>query len=113
METDGKTLLLAGLAVAATTWAEAQAQLGWSGEAIDEFVLHQVSGPHTTMLCEQLGLPREKVLAIYAEFGNIGPASVPIALSKAVEAGRVKKGSRVGLLGIGSGLNCSMAEVIW
>ena len=25
----------------------------------------------------------------------------------------LKKGDRVGLLGIGSGLNCSMAELVW
>ena len=45
--------------------------------------------------------------------GNIGPASVPIVLAKAVEEGRIRPGDRVALLGIGSGLNCSMAEIIW
>ena len=40
-------------------------------------------------------------------------AAVPIVLSKAAEAGRISKGSRVALMGIGSGLNCSMAEVVW
>ena len=29
------------------------------------------------------------------------------------DLGRLKKGHRVALLGIGSGLNCSMAEVVW
>jgi 3-oxoacyl-[acyl-carrier-protein] synthase-3 len=29
------------------------------------------------------------------------------------EAGRLREGHRVALLGIGSGRNCSMAEVIW
>ena len=51
--------------------------------------------------------------AIFAEHGNIGPASVPIVLSKLKELGRLKKGDRIALLGIGSGLNCSMAEVVW
>ena len=45
--------------------------------------------------------------------GNIGPASLPITLSKSVEAGRVNGGDRVGLLGIGSGLNCAMSELRW
>jgi 3-oxoacyl-[acyl-carrier-protein] synthase-3 len=27
--------------------------------------------------------------------------------------GRLSKGKRIALLGIGSGLNCSMAEVVW
>jgi len=65
------------------------------------------------MLCQTLGLDPKKVMAIFPEFGNIGPASVPIVLSKAAEAGRLNKGNRVALMGIGSGLNCSMAEVVW
>ena len=36
-----------------------------------------------------------------------------IALSKASEEGRLDKGDRINLMGIGSGLNCYMAEVIW
>jgi 3-oxoacyl-[acyl-carrier-protein] synthase-3 len=34
-------------------------------------------------------------------------------LSKASEGGRLERGKRVALMGIGSGLNCYMAEVIW
>ena len=87
--------------------------MGWSPSELDELVLHQVSKVHTEQLCAMLGLDVEKALKIYPTHGNVGPASVPIVLSKAVEAGRVQKGSRVGLLGIGSGLNCSMCEVNW
>ena len=47
------------------------------------------------------------------EHGNIGPASVPIVLSKLRQLGKLKKGDRVALMGIGSGLNCTMAEVVW
>lgn len=113
MTTDAKALLFAGLELAAATWAQAKKDLAWDAAALDELVLHQVSGTHTRMLVDSLGLDAAKVLAIYPEHGNIGPASVPIVLSKAVESGRVKAGSRVALMGIGSGLNCSMAEVVW
>ncbi len=113
METDAKTLLFAGLELAAQTWQLAKEELGWNESEIDEFVIHQVSGTHTASLTQLLGLPMAKVLAIFPEFGNIGPAATPIVLSKAVEAGRIKKGTRVAMLGIGSGLNCSMAEVVW
>lgn len=113
MVTDAKTLLFAGLELAGQTWAKVQAEMGWQAAAFNEFVLHQVSGTHTKTLCATLGLDMAKVFGIYAEFGNIGPAAVPIALSKAVAAGRIHKGNRVALMGIGSGLNCSMAEVVW
>jgi len=113
MITDGKTLLFAGLELAGQTWQLAQKELGWEADLLDECILHQVSGTHTASLCKTLGLDVRKVLTIFAEYGNIGPASVPIVLSKAAEAGRLSKGNRVALMGIGSGLNCAMAEVLW
>ncbi|MSP92436.1 MAG: 3-oxoacyl-ACP synthase III [Myxococcales bacterium] len=113
MVTDAKTLLFAGLELAGQTWAHAQQELGWCAADLDECILHQVSGTHTTSLCRALGLDMAKVLTIYAHFGNIGPASVPIVLSKASVAGRIRPGGRVALMGIGSGLNCAMAEVVW
>lgn len=113
MHTDAKTLLIAGLGLAIETYAGAKTAFGWDESNVHEYVLHQVSGTHTAMLCQTLGLDQKKVMAIFPEFGNIGPASVPIVLSKSAEAGRLAKGNRVALMGIGSGLNCSMAEVIW
>jgi 3-oxoacyl-[acyl-carrier-protein] synthase-3 len=116
MVTDAKALLVAGIELASQTYDYAKTDFGWiknGVDQVDEYVLHQVSGTHTASLCKALGLDTQKVLAIYPEFGNIGPASVPIVLSKAAESGRLKKGSRVALMGIGSGLNCSMAEIIW
>ncbi|MEP6633955.1 MAG: 3-oxoacyl-[acyl-carrier-protein] synthase III C-terminal domain-containing protein, partial [Luteimonas sp.] len=74
---------------------------------------HQISRVHTEVFTRTLGIDPKKVTTIFGEFGNIGPASVPIVLSKLKAMGRLKKGDRVALMGIGSGLNCSMAEVVW
>jgi acyl-CoA:acyl-CoA alkyltransferase len=113
MVTDAGGLLAAGVALAAATWSEGCRDLGWDGAAFDELVLHQVSAVHTAKLLERLELDARKVLPIFPEFGNIGPASIPIVLAKAVEAGRVRAGNRIALMGIGSGLNCSMMELVW
>jgi 3-oxoacyl-[acyl-carrier-protein] synthase-3 len=113
MVTDAKTLLFAGLELAAQTWQEAKRELSWEPTGLDEYILHQVSGTHTASLGKALGLEPQKILTTFQEFGNIGPASVPIVLSKSAQAGRLKPGMRVALMGIGSGLNCSMAEIIW
>ncbi|MFT5140836.1 MAG: 3-oxoacyl-[acyl-carrier-protein] synthase III [Lysobacterales bacterium] len=113
MVTDTRTLLTEGLKLAGKTFHAAYATLGWVASELDQFVIHQVSKVHTDSLVKLLGLDPTKVHAIYPEMGNIGPASVPIVLAKAVELGKIKVGDRVALLGIGSGLNCSMAEVIW
>jgi 3-oxoacyl-[acyl-carrier-protein] synthase-3 len=113
MQTDTRTLLRAGCELAVETFAAARHTLGWSPDCLDEVVLHQVSKVHTHKLMQALDLDPRKALLTFPEFGNIGPASVPITLSKAIECARIKPGMRVGLLGIGSGLNCSMADILW
>lgn len=113
MVTDTRTLLVEGLKLAAKTFQAARAALGWVSGEMDEFVVHQISKVHTAAFVDLLGIDPRKVLTVFPEHGNIGPASVPIALSKLAELGRLKKGSRIALMGIGSGLNCSMAEVEW
>jgi 3-oxoacyl-[acyl-carrier-protein] synthase-3 len=113
MVTDTKTLLIEGLTLATKTFAAAREKLGWVVEELDQFIIHQVSKAHTDSLMKLLGLDPKKIFRIYPELGNIGPAAVPIALAKAVAGGKINKGDRVALLGIGSGLNCSMAEIVW
>jgi 3-oxoacyl-[acyl-carrier-protein] synthase-3 len=113
MVTDTRMLLIEGMKLAQKTFLAAKVALGWVVEELDEFVIHQVSQVHTQAFIQAFGIDPKKVLTIFGEHGNIGPASVPIVLSKLRELGRLKKGDRVALLGIGSGLNCSMAEVVW
>ena len=113
MVTDTKMLLIEGIKLAQLTFGAAKQALGWAVEEMDEFVIHQISRAHTEAFLKTFGIDPQKVLTIFHEHGNIGPASVPIVLSKLKEMGRLKKGKRIALLGIGSGLNCSMAEVHW
>ena len=113
MVADGRMLMVEGVKLGQKTFAAAKSALGWVVEELDEFVIHQVSKAHTKAFLKAFRIDPKKVMTIFGEHGNIGPASVPIVLSKLREMGRLKKGSRVALLGIGSGLNCSMAEVVW
>ena len=113
MVTDGQKLLAAGLELAKKTFARAEATLEWTQDALAEVVIHQVSRAHTEKLAAALGIDPKKIHAIYPERGNVGPASVPMVLAEAEALGRLQPGGRVGLLCIGSGLNCTMAEIVW
>jgi 3-oxoacyl-[acyl-carrier-protein] synthase-3 len=113
MVTRSRELLVAGLDLAKRTWDKATVELGWTAGDFDHFVLHQVSKVHTEQFSEIIGLDQDKVFRLYPDFGNIGPAGVPIVLSKLAEARRLHDGERIALMGIGSGLNCTMAEVVW
>ena len=113
METHTRKLLHAGLEVSAKAWAIGQKYLGWSSDDVDEFAMHQISQVHSSLLVEGLGIAPEKCHLIFPEFGNIGPAGVPTVLSKALEQKRIEKGDKVLLGGIGSGINCVAAGVLW
>jgi 3-oxoacyl-[acyl-carrier-protein] synthase-3 len=110
MTTDTKGLLVAGLDLAADTWANVPAEFGW-GSGIDWYILHQVSQVHTAMLCDRLGIDPKRAPLTLQRYGNVGPAAMPITLASVQE--QVKPGERVLCMGIGSGLNVSMTEIVW
>jgi 3-oxoacyl-[acyl-carrier-protein] synthase-3 len=110
MQTDSEQLLLAGVALAGDTWREFTAE---QGNAFDRFICHQVGSVHRRKLYETLGLDLAKDFSTFETLGNTGSVALPSTLALAVDAGAVTEGSRVGLLGIGSGLNCLMLAVEW
>jgi 3-oxoacyl-[acyl-carrier-protein] synthase-3 len=108
--TDTSALLEHGLALAREAF-DAALEAGWEWETCDRYVMHQVSAVHTRKLCELLGVDMALVPLTYPRFGNIGPAAVPYTLSTVAD--EIAPGERVLLMGIGSGLNCAGAELIW
>ncbi len=114
MRTDAGALMTAGVRLAAETWQLAQETLpGWSDDQIALYAPHQVGARHMAAVAEALAITPSKLHLNFPVLGNVGPAALPISLAQAAEAGRLKPGDTVGLLGIGSGLNCSMMSVTW
>lgn len=113
MWTDTKHLLTEGMKLAGLTYTAARTVLGWVIHELDHIVIHQVSKAHTDSFIRRFGVDPLRVYRIFPLLGNIGPASIPTVLSRIVEEGRVQRGHKIALMGIGSGLNCSMAEVVW
>jgi 3-oxoacyl-[acyl-carrier-protein] synthase-3 len=58
-------------------------------------------------------MPPERDFTTFRYLGNIGTVSLPITAAIAEERGFLAPGDLVGLLGIGSGLNCLMLGVNW
>jgi len=110
MRTDTKRLLDAGLELVDAAWADAAEVFDWSA-GMDQYVIHQVSAVHTRMMCERLGLDPAKVPLTFPQYGNVGPAAIPMTLAGV--APTIAAGKRVLCMGIGSGLNTSFTELVW
>lgn len=113
MVTDTKSLTDAGLELAIRTWSKAEDELGWTKDTHQHYAQHQTTKGHADKFAGVIGLNLDKVYRLYPEYGNIGPAGVAVVLSKLEKDGLVTQGQRVAMMGIGSGINCSMAEVVW
>ena len=109
MRTDSRALLEAGLELSTQTWQEACETFDWAD--LDCYVIHQVSSVHTKAITGALGIDPARVPMTFPHYGNIGPASIPFTLAK--QADDLRRGDRVGCLGIGSGLNASVIEIAW
>jgi 3-oxoacyl-[acyl-carrier-protein] synthase-3 len=110
MQTDSEQLLLAGVALAKETWSEFSAA---HGADFTRYICHQVGSTHRRKLYEALGLDLAKDFSTFETLGNTGSVALPATLAAAVQAGAVRDGDRIGLLGIGSGLNCLMLALEW
>ncbi|MFH2220422.1 MAG: 3-oxoacyl-ACP synthase III [Pseudomonadota bacterium] len=114
MIADAHGVLVHGVELAHATWKLAGETLtDWGDDTIDLYVPHQVSARNMDALNRTLGLTPEKSHLNFDTQGNIGPAALPITLAMAEEAGRTRPGNHVALMGIGSGLNCTMMSVTW
>lgn len=110
MRTDSAGLMTAGLALSRDMWAESAQEWDWTG-GVDRYVIHQVSVVHTREICKALGIDQALVPLTFPTRGNIGPASIPFTLAREVDS--LRDGDRVLLMGIGSGLNASIVEILW
>lgn len=109
MRTDSRALFDAGLALALDTWNGSKDDFGWDG--VDWFIAHQTSVVHIEAMAAALGVDPSRFPVTLPHFGNLAAAAVPFTLAKNVD--RFRAGERVLLLGIGSGLNTSYAEIAW
>jgi 3-oxoacyl-[acyl-carrier-protein] synthase III len=109
MRTDTKGLLEGGIGLLAAAFEDARDEFDWAD--MDRYVVHQVSKVHTAAMCTALGVDPDKVPLTFPTRGNIGPAAVPFTLATQVDS--LQSGDRVLLIGIGSGLNTMLAEIVW
>ncbi|WP_128431890.1 beta-ketoacyl-ACP synthase III [Streptomyces cyaneus] len=90
---------------------EACRRAGVAPTELAAFVPHQANLRIVRSLARQLGAPQALVADDIVESGNTSAASIPLALSRMTEQGRLHSGDPVLLLGFGHGLTCA-AQVI-
>jgi 3-oxoacyl-[acyl-carrier-protein] synthase-3 len=91
--------------VARETMAAADMRL----EDIDWLIPHQADVRILDATARKLGLPREKLVVTVDHHANTSAASVPLALDEFVRSGKIRKGHRVLMQGVGGGFTWGAA----
>jgi 3-oxoacyl-[acyl-carrier-protein] synthase-3 len=90
---------------------EACTRAGVTPADITAFVPHQANLRIVEAIAKKLGIPRERVADDIVHAGNTSSASIPLALSRMTEQGRLQPGTPALLIGFGAGLSYA-AQVI-
>ncbi|RAU81987.1 3-oxoacyl-ACP synthase III family protein [Pontibacter arcticus] len=92
---------------------EALNKNGYQSSDINMLIPHQANLRITSFIQQKMGLPAENVFSNIQKYGNTTAASIPIALSEAVQEGRIKEGDLVCLAAFGSGFTWASALIRW
>lgn len=99
--------------VMGTAMEEALANAGLTKHDIDLFIPHQANLRIIDAASKRLELPPEKVFVNLERYGNTSAAAIPIALSEAIEQGRVHHGDLLGMVAFGAGLTWASLVLRW
>jgi 3-oxoacyl-[acyl-carrier-protein] synthase III len=88
-------------------------ECGLTTEDVDLYIPHQANKRIIDHAARNLGIPDEKIFVNVQKYGNTSSASIPLCLAEAVAGGRLTKGTRVLMTGMGAGLTWGSAYTIW
>lgn len=110
---EGKEVFRHAVGMITDVIEDAYAATGYSSEDIDWFVPHQANLRIIDGSAKKLKIAPNKVVVTVDKHGNTSAASIPLALSVAVNDGRIKKGDLVLLEAMGGGFTWGSALLRW
>ena len=100
---DGQAVFKFAVRVLADVAEEVCATAGISAAEVDWLIPHQANIRIIEATGKRLGVDRDKVIVSVDHHGNTSAASIPLALDEAVRDGRIQRGHKVLVEGVGGG----------
>lgn len=110
---DGRRVYRFATKVMVRATRQALDEAGLSLEDVSLLIPHQANQRIIDSAVGGLKLQDSQVFVNLDRYGNTSSASIAIALCEAVEAGRVKRGDTLVLVGFGAGLTWAAAAIRW
>jgi 3-oxoacyl-[acyl-carrier-protein] synthase III len=109
----GREVFKRAVSEMATACRELLEKSGHTPADVDVLIPHQANARIMVAVADRLQIPAERSILDVAEVGNTSAASIPIALARAWEAGRIREGDLVLFTSFGAGLTWGATLVRW
>ena len=106
---DGQAVFKFAVRVLAEIAEEVCLNAGIKTSEVDWLIPHQANIRIIDATAKKLGVSRDRVIVTVDRHGNTSAASVPLALDEAVRDGRIQRGQKVLLEGVGGGFTWGAA----
>lgn len=110
---NGNEIYLNAVRLTVATLRKTLEEAGADVADLDLLIPHQANIRIVDSVAKHSGLPREKVYTNLERYGNTAAASIPIALTEALEESRIKDGDLVMLAGFGAGMTWGSMLLRW
>jgi len=110
---DGREVFKFASKAMADSAAEVLERNGLTGEDVALLVPHQANKRIIDACAKRMKLPSDRVVINIEKYGNTTAGTIPIALSEAVEQGRVRRGDRLVFASAGGGYVWGSALLRW
>ncbi len=107
---NGPAILRHGVPLVVSTWRLAEE--AWAAK-LQQVFMHQVGSALCAAIENALGFTFEAHSLVFPLMGNQGPVGAPLALARAADAGLLRSGESVTILGAGSGLCSTVLGLEW
>jgi 3-oxoacyl-[acyl-carrier-protein] synthase III len=111
LKMDGQAVFKLAVGVLDSVARSVLAKAGKTEADIDFLIPHQANIRIMQGTAKKLRLPADKLIVTVDEHGNTSAASIPLALDAAVRDGRIRRGHRLLLEGVGGGFTWGAALV--
>jgi 3-oxoacyl-[acyl-carrier-protein] synthase-3 len=113
IEMNGREVFKFATRVIEEATLQAVDKAGLTLDDIDLLIPHQANLRIIELAARHLGMPMDKIFVNLDRYGNTSAASIPIALTEAVEQGLIRDGMTLCLVGFGAGLTWAATVVRW
>ncbi len=110
---NGPAIFHFAISVVPKTVQSLVARLGLLPEQIDMYLFHQANRYMLDYLCKKLKVPPEMTHFFLEDVGNTSGSTMPILLSEAQRAGKIKPGALVLMIVFGVGLSWAATVIRW